>query len=227
MNVKRSVIIGLLISAVVSGALIAPIAHHKYLSYVANQALDAPPSPSNDSEQQAIVSAFLQSAKRDPFFVKEGLRPYFDLMTPRGICLKAERASCDRFEMFTLDETTGLVDASDHSIPLILQLQLEKQVAHRSRNSMPIDATIPIIDLSKDDQFICAPGQLCRCKGQADPDSVFLRLSRAVMSSDRQQALALAGRIFCDGGAGYYKLLFVNKSGIWRVSQQTYVGGGP
>jgi hypothetical protein len=227
MNIRRAVIIALLISAVISGALIAPIAHDKYLAHLADEALNAPPSPANDNEQQAIVRAFLLSAERDPFFVKEGLHPYFDVMTPRGVCLESERVNCDRFEMFTLDVTTGLVDASDPSIPLILQLQLEKQLASRARNSVPLGATIQSVDLSKDDQFTCVPGQLCRCKSNVNPDTVFLRLSRAVMSPARDQALALAGRIYCDGSAGYYKLLFARQSGTWRVSQQAYVGGGP
>jgi hypothetical protein len=227
MNIRRSVIVALLMSAVISGALIAPIAHDKYLAHLAAEALDAEPSPANDSEQQALVRAFLLNAELDPFFVKEGLHPYFDVTTPRGICLEAEKAHCDRFEMFTLGDTTGLVDASDHSIPLLLQLQLEKQVASRSQNLVPLRANIRTVDLSKDDQFACIPGQLCRCKGNINPDTIFLRLSRAVMSSDRQRALALAGRIFCDGGAGYYKLLFAKQSGIWQVSQQAYVGGGP
>ena len=129
--------------------------------------------------------------------------------------------------MFTLSNSTGLIDISDHSIPLPLQMQLEKQVSVRERNPAPLEAAIPVVDLTTNGLFVCHPGQLCRCKASVDRDSVFLRLSRAVMSRDRQQALALSGRIFCDGGAGYYKLLFEKQAGNWRISKRAYLGGGP
>jgi hypothetical protein len=218
-------LVALTIAVVVAGVLVAPLAYDKYVVLSARKALNAPPSPANEEEQQSLIHAYLLSEASDQAEMQ--MRPYFDLATPRGICLYSERADCDRFEMFTLSNSTGLVDASDHSIPLHLQMQLEKQVAVRERNAAPFEAVIPVVDLAANDMFVCHPGQLCHCKASVDRDSVFLRISRAVMSLDRQQALALSGRIFCDGGAGYYKLLFEKQAGSWRIATRAYLGGGP
>jgi hypothetical protein len=224
MDIRRLLLVALTIAAVLAGIILAPLAYDKYLAYAARKALQAPPSPANDEEQQSLIRTYLLSEENH--FIRQRLRPYFDLATPRGICLNSERAECDRFEMYTLSNDTGLVDLSDHSISSLLQMQLEKQVTIRERNAAPLETTIPVIDIAANGLFVCHRGELCRCNSSVERDSVFLRLSRAVMSRDRQQALALSGRIFCDGSAGYYKLLFEKRAGNWRISKRVYVGGG-
>ena len=199
-----------------------PILRTQWKAHQEARELQAPPVIATDQEQIEIIAAFLNSYIEDEAKRRSRLDNapvYFDPTVAVASCDRTRSVPCGSFEFISMDPDVSYVDSSDQTVPLRLQMQLEKLVQARIKNPAVSELRIPTRTIRNSD-LVCLPERRCECKDTTDAGATFLRISRAALSDDRRVAAALSGEIYCDKSLSYAVLLLEKGNSGWKVKDR-------